>query len=211
MRQPAAACCPVPPPLPLPGPGGAASLLTVSVSAREGYTLVSLDGEGDVTVRERLRAALTAPVAAGAPYLVVDLSGLAFIDASCVRVLWQVSRMAEEAGGMLGLAAPRPAAARVLELWGAGQVIGVHDSVAEAAIAAGHTRGSRPAGTKPPAVRGADGRPGETELDDLLPQVARGDAVAFAGVYDRVADAVYGLARRIGVRGRYAGHPGSAA
>jgi anti-anti-sigma factor len=121
----------------LPGPGGGAGLLTVSVSAREGHTLVRLDGEGDVTVRGRLRAALTAQAAAGTPHLVVDLSGLSFIDCSCLRVLWRVSRMAEEAGGLLKLAAPQPAVARVLGLWGAGQVIGVHDSVAEAVTAAG--------------------------------------------------------------------------
>jgi anti-anti-sigma factor len=118
------------------GTGAGADLLTVSVSAREGYTLVSLDGEGDVTVRERLRAALTAEVAAGTPHLVVDLTGLAYIDASCVQVLWRVSRVAEGTGGRLGLAAPQPLVARVMELWGARQVIGVHDSVAEAVIAA---------------------------------------------------------------------------
>jgi anti-anti-sigma factor len=106
------------------------------VSAREGYTLVSPLGEGDVTVRLRLRAALTAQLKAETPYLVVDLAGLAYIDASCVQVLWRVSRMAEGAGGMLGLAAPQPLVARVMELWGAGQAIGVHDSVAEAVIAA---------------------------------------------------------------------------
>jgi anti-sigma B factor antagonist len=111
-------------------------VLTVSVSAREGYTLVSLHGEGDVTVCGRLRAALAVQVKAGTPHLVVDLAGLAYIDASCVQVLWWGSRMAEGAGGLLGLAAPQPLVARVLELWGAGQVIGVHDSVAEAAIAA---------------------------------------------------------------------------
>lgn len=133
MCQPSAA----PSPVLLLGPDGGARLLMVSVSAGEGYTLVSLDGEGDVTVRERLRAALTAPVAAGAPYLVVDLSGLAFIDASCLRVLWQVSRMAEEASVTLRLAAPRPAVARAIELWDAGLVTEVHDGVAKAVMDCG--------------------------------------------------------------------------
>jgi anti-anti-sigma factor len=132
MREPSAARGPGL----LPGPGGGADLLTVSVSAREGYTLVSLDGEGDVTVRDRLRAALMARVAARTPHLVVDMSGLTFIDPSCLQVLWRVSCMAREAGGTLGLAAPQPAVARVMELWGAGQVIRVYDSVAKAVIAA---------------------------------------------------------------------------
>ena len=57
------------------------------MSAREGYTLVSPLGEGDVTVRLRLHAALTAQVRAETPNLVVDLAGLAYIDASCVQVL----------------------------------------------------------------------------------------------------------------------------
>jgi hypothetical protein len=47
-----------------------------------------------------------------------------------------VSRMAEEAGGSLGLATPQPVVARVMEPWGADRVIGVHGSVAEAATAA---------------------------------------------------------------------------
>ena len=36
------------------GAEGRADLLTVSVSAREGYTLVRLKGEGDATVRVQL-------------------------------------------------------------------------------------------------------------------------------------------------------------
>ena len=44
--------------------------------------------------------------------------------------------MAEEAGGSLGLAAPQPLVARVMELWGAGQLLTVQDSVANAATAA---------------------------------------------------------------------------
>jgi anti-sigma B factor antagonist len=136
----------------LPELGGGADLLTVAVSARESHTLVSLDGEGDVTVRCRLRAALTALVAAGTVDLVVDLSGLSFIDCSCVQVLWQVSRMAEEAGGSLRLAAPQPLVARVLELWGADRVIGVYDSVASAVIAA--ARSARPGNGEYPAVAG---------------------------------------------------------
>ena len=43
--------------------------------------------------------------------------------------------MAEEAGGTLGLAAPQPIVARVMELWGARQVIEVHDTVAKAVTA----------------------------------------------------------------------------
>ena len=144
MRQLSAARCPGL----LPGPGGDRDLLTLSVSARKGYTLVSLDGEADVTARDRLHAALTAQATAGTPHLVVDLSRLRFIDASCLQVLWRVSRMAEEAGGSLVLAAPQPMVTRVMELCGAAPVIGVHESVAKAVIAATGTRGARRLGRR---------------------------------------------------------------
>lgn len=84
-----------------------------------------------------------------------------------------------------------------MELCGAGQVIGVHDSVANAAVAAGRKRDSRPAGTGPPTGGGADGQPGQGPVDGLPLRVSRGDADAFAGVYDLVAGAVYGLVLRL--------------
>lgn len=108
-------------------------LLTVSVSARESCALVSLAGEADVTVCDRLRGDLTAEVLGGTRNLVVDLSGLSFIDSSCLHVLLRVCRMAEEADGTLGLAAPQPVVARMMVLWGADQLIAVYGSVAEAA------------------------------------------------------------------------------
>jgi RNA polymerase sigma-70 factor, ECF subfamily len=58
-------------------------------------------------------------------------------------------------------------------------------------------RRSRQAGTESPAVRNDDGRPAATDLDHLLPRVARGDTEAFASVCDQISGAVYGLIRRI--------------
>jgi RNA polymerase sigma-70 factor, ECF subfamily len=64
-------------------------------------------------------------------------------------------------------------------------------------MAVGHKRGSRAAGAVSPVVRGGVGQPGAASVDGLLVRVADGDADAFAGVYDQVADAVHGLVRRI--------------
>jgi RNA polymerase sigma-70 factor (ECF subfamily) len=64
-------------------------------------------------------------------------------------------------------------------------------------MAVGDTRGSRRDGTESQAARGTDEGTAVTAVDELLPQVASGDAEAFAGVYDLVAGAVYGLAGRI--------------
>ncbi len=64
-------------------------------------------------------------------------------------------------------------------------------------MAAGEKRGSGPGDTESQAGRGQDVRPGAAAADGLLLRVARGDAEAFAGVYDLAAGSVYGLVSRI--------------
>ena len=71
-------------------------------------------------------------------------------------------------------------------------------------MAVGQKRSSRSAGTELPAVRTEstmartrDEPAAGPDLDDLLPQVARGDTEAFTAVCDQVSGAVYGLVRRI--------------
>ncbi len=105
--------------------------LTVSMSATESYVLVGMAGEADMTVSGQVRELLAA-VLAGMRQLVVDVSGLHFIDTACVRVLVGACRAAEDAGGTLALVAPQPVVARVLELCQTDQLIAVYGSVAEA-------------------------------------------------------------------------------
>ena len=104
--------------------------LTVSMSATESCVLVKMAGEADTTVSGPLRELLAA-VLAGMHQLVVDVSGLRFIDAACVRVLVGASG-AKDAGGTLALVAPQPVVARMLELCRTDQLIAVYGSVAEA-------------------------------------------------------------------------------
>lgn len=117
----------------VPETGDGVDLLRASVSAGPSSTLVRLAGEGDVTVCDQLRGMLTAQVLAGARNLVVDLSGVGFLDSSCLHVLLAACRMAEQADGSLKLVSPQPMVARMMALWGADRLIAVHASVAEAA------------------------------------------------------------------------------
>jgi anti-sigma B factor antagonist len=104
--------------------------LTVSISATESYVLVRVAGEADTTVSVQLRELLAA-VLAGMRHLAVDVSGLDFIDAACVRVLVRACGAAEDAGGTLALVAPQPVVARMLKLCRADQLIAVFGSVTE--------------------------------------------------------------------------------
>jgi anti-sigma B factor antagonist len=104
--------------------------LTISISATESYVLVRVAGEADTTVSVQMHELLAA-VLAGMRHLVVDMSGLRFVDVACVRVLVRACRAAEDAGGTLVLVAPQPIVARMLELCRADQLIAVFGSMPE--------------------------------------------------------------------------------
>jgi anti-sigma B factor antagonist len=106
--------------------------LRVSVTSGDSYTVVALTGESDVYTYDQLRGALEAEVTRGVALLVVDLSGLEFMDSTGVQVLLDIRVMMNDRGGQLALAQPQNTVARVLNLVGADQLIPVYASVGEA-------------------------------------------------------------------------------
>jgi len=111
-------------------------LLTTSVTTVESdgepYTLVELAGEADVTNSDVLREALEAEVAKQHGTLIIDLSGLRFMDSSALHVILRASRAMDRQGGVLALASPREPVAKMLRLTAADQLIPVYSSVSEA-------------------------------------------------------------------------------
>src|ERR1700728_1530999 len=97
-----------------------------------GYAVVALRGELDLLDAADVADALEA-FAAREPRIIVDLSGLEFIDASGVAALSRVRRHARDAGGDVLLAAPRRIVRRVLAIIWEGDGFAVYASVAEAA------------------------------------------------------------------------------
>ena len=112
-------------------------LLTVSVAARESagepYTLVEIAGEADVTNTDELRRLLNDEVSQQPRVLIIDLSGLRFMDSSALHALLQASREMDRQGGVLALVSPQLAVAKILRLTTADRLIPVFNSVAEAA------------------------------------------------------------------------------
>ena len=111
-------------------------LLTTSVAAVESesepYTLVELVGEADVTNSDALRDVLDAEVAKEPRTLIIDLSGLRFMDSSALHVILRANRAMDRLGGVLALAGPREAVAKMLRLTAADQLVPVYPSVTEA-------------------------------------------------------------------------------
>ncbi len=111
-------------------------LLTTSVatveSGSEHYTLVELAGEADVTNCDALREVLEAEVAKQPRTLIIDLSGLRFMDSSALHVILRANRAMGRQGGVLALASAREPVAKMLRLTAADQIVPVYPTVGEA-------------------------------------------------------------------------------
>jgi len=131
-------------------------MLDVDLGSGEygGYAVVALRGELDLMDAADVADALEA-FAAHEPRIIVDLSGLEFIDVSGVAALSRVRRHARDAGGDVLLAAPQQRMVRrVLSVIWEGDGFAVHASVAEAAASAGAFRQAVvPMGMQPTRMR----------------------------------------------------------
>jgi anti-anti-sigma factor len=89
-------------------------------SRRGDDRLLRLRGELDIAWVGDLTDALDR---AAGPQVVVDLSGLSFVDSSGAAALVRATQAAESAGRRLALVRPSPPVARVFELLGLASVI----------------------------------------------------------------------------------------
>jgi anti-sigma B factor antagonist len=113
--------------------------MDLSTRDGDGHVVVVLCGELDMAAAAGVAAALAA-AAAREPWVIVDLAGLRFIDASGLAVLVRGRKQARQAGGDLLLAAPRHQVLRVLTLTRLTGVFPVRASVDEAASSAGRSQ-----------------------------------------------------------------------
>src|SRR4051812_537269 len=87
---------------------------------------VALSGEGDLAAREECMAALMAAVSA-APLVVVDLSGVTFLDSSGVHALVTAYRAALDRGGRLTIVNASGMVEHVLDITGVGGLLSPQD------------------------------------------------------------------------------------
>ena len=90
--------------------------LDVRVEKHQGAPVVHVRGELDLSTCEQVETALAQAEGANPPTLVLDLSGVSFMDSTGVRTLLQADSRARRDGRRLLLIAPPEPAARVLRV-----------------------------------------------------------------------------------------------
>jgi len=104
------------------------------IERQEGYVVVSLAGELDLYNANAVREALLECCAENPERLIVDLSGVKFIDSTALGVLIEArTRLANKRGFLL--AAPGLETRRALEISGLDRHFSVHESVEQARAA----------------------------------------------------------------------------
>lgn len=97
-----------------------------------GIVEVSLTGRLNMVTSTRVRESIHEAIVANHPYIVVDMSGVSFLDSSGLGALVWSYKAAKEAGGDLALVQPSEQVELVLELTNMRSVLTIVPSLAEA-------------------------------------------------------------------------------
>ena len=109
-------------------------VFALDVAEREGWTVVSVTGELELATAPRLRQQVVSLAGGGCLRLVLDLSGVDFIDSVGLGVVVAALRRTRGRGGDLRVVAPQERVRSLFRLTRLDEIIEVADSV-EAAVA----------------------------------------------------------------------------
>ena len=104
----------------------------VVVAEQGEHVVVSAHGLLYIDTLWPLRDALLAEVGRDGARVILDLGGVCQCDSSGLNLFVKAHRLAGERGGWFGLAAPRPAVRRLLDLTNLSRALHVFDTVEEA-------------------------------------------------------------------------------
>jgi anti-sigma B factor antagonist len=109
--------------------------MTTTVVSNPPSAAVVLDGQMDIATCPAIRRFLMAAISGGDVHLAVDVSGVAFIDASGIGVLVAAANRARQAGGGLTLLAPSPQVRRLLDILRLDAVLPIAERLAGPSVA----------------------------------------------------------------------------
>jgi anti-sigma B factor antagonist len=102
--------------------------VTLSIRPGDGGTIVAISGEVDVGTEAPLQQALLRIIRERGARLMLDVSGVSFMDCAGLRALLATRRRAELRGGFLRLIAVSAAVRRITELTGAQEALAMERS-----------------------------------------------------------------------------------
>ena len=105
---------------------------SVALAEVEGACVATLAGDVDLAVVDRIGAELDGAAGSSVPALVVDLSGVTYLDSAGVHLLFKLAHRRHAAGGATRLAVADGPVRRVLELTGVEAALAMDASVDEA-------------------------------------------------------------------------------
>jgi len=107
-------------------------VLGVQADERDGWTVVQVTGDVDLTTAPRLREQVVQIVVGGQPRVVLDLQGVDFIDSTGLGVLVGLLKRTRSHGGDLRLVSTRPSLRKILELTALDRALPLSADVASA-------------------------------------------------------------------------------
>jgi anti-sigma B factor antagonist len=106
--------------------------VTLSAAQIGDVALLTASGELDLYAAEPLRNALTPLVEGDPPALIVDLSGVGFIDSTALGVLVGAAKLLRSGGGAFVVISSDPRIVRLLEITGLTLLFALRKTLAEA-------------------------------------------------------------------------------
>jgi anti-sigma B factor antagonist len=96
----------------------APATLELSVSDEGGETVLAAAGELDVHTAPELRERLSELIGTGSKTILIELSGVTFVDSTALSVLVSALKRLRQADGDLQLSSPTASVRRVFEITG---------------------------------------------------------------------------------------------
>jgi anti-sigma B factor antagonist len=106
--------------------------LKLTTHAESGATVLSVNGEIDIRTAPDLRDKLSELEQGGVRTIVVDLSGVGFLDSSALGTLVGANKDLRAGGGVLKVVCAQPNILKVFEITRLAEVIPVFDTVERA-------------------------------------------------------------------------------
>ena len=105
--------------------------LTLHVCPEDSGAVVWASGDVDTNVAETFQDMMLSVMRRHSPSLLLDLSGVSFMDSAGLRALLLTQRRAAMRGGSVSLIAESPAVRRIIDLLGVRDVFPVRERLAE--------------------------------------------------------------------------------